>query len=106
MLQGLWKLTWLEIKIFLREPLGLFGTVGVPVLVFIVLGRLMSAGRRPFGPTDPSSDFATTMLPVFGALLITVGAAQSLVTIVAIYRESGILKRLRATPLRPETILT
>lgn len=30
----------------------------------------------------------------------------SLVTIIAIYRESGILKRLRATPLRPHTILT
>ena len=30
----------------------------------------------------------------------------SLVTIIAIYRESGILKRLRATPLRPLTILT
>jgi ABC-2 type transport system permease protein len=30
----------------------------------------------------------------------------SLVTIIAIYRESGILKRLRATPLRPYTILT
>jgi ABC-2 type transport system permease protein len=30
----------------------------------------------------------------------------SLVTIIAIYREGGILKRLRATPLRPQTILT
>ena len=29
----------------------------------------------------------------------------SLVTIIAIYREGGILKRLRATPLRPHTIL-
>jgi ABC-2 type transport system permease protein len=28
------------------------------------------------------------------------------VTIIAIYREGGILKRLRATPLRPHTILT
>ena len=26
MLRGLWKLTWLEIKIFLREPLGVVGT--------------------------------------------------------------------------------
>ncbi len=31
---------------------------------------------------------------------------MSLVTIIAIYREGGILKRLRATPLRPQTILT
>jgi len=30
----------------------------------------------------------------------------SLVTIIAIYREGGILKRLRATPLHPATILT
>src|SRR5262249_40692221 len=30
----------------------------------------------------------------------------SLVAIIAIYRESGILRRLRATPLRPYTILT
>ena len=30
---------------------------------------------------------------------------QSLVAIIAIYREGGILKRLRATPLSPVTIL-
>jgi ABC-2 type transport system permease protein len=33
-------------------------------------------------------------------------AVLSLVTIISIYREGGILKRLRATPLRPTTILT
>ena len=32
-------------------------------------------------------------------------AVLSLVTIIAIYREGGILKRLRATPLLPHTIL-
>ena len=44
MLRGLWTLTWLEIKIFVREPLGFIGTVAAPVLLFIFLGRL--AGRR------------------------------------------------------------
>ena len=39
MLRGLVRLTWLEIKIFVRQPLGLIGTVGVPVLVFILVGR-------------------------------------------------------------------
>jgi ABC-2 type transport system permease protein len=38
--------------------------------------------------------------------LIAVSSVISLVTIVSIYREGGILKRLRATPLRPQTILT
>ena len=45
-------------------------------------------------------------LPVFTAILIALSAVLSLVTIIAIYRDSGILKRLRATPLRPVTIFT
>ena len=44
---------------------------------------------------------STSDLPVFASLLIALSAVLSLVTIIAIYREGGILKRLRATPLRP-----
>ena len=50
MLRGLWKLTWLEIKIFLREPLGAFGSIILPVLVFLVVGRFMG-GWLPLTPT-------------------------------------------------------
>jgi ABC-2 type transport system permease protein len=45
-------------------------------------------------------------VPVFAAILISLNAVLSLVAIIAIYREGGILKRLRATPLRATTILT
>ena len=103
MLRGLWKLTWLEIKIFMREPLGLFGAVGVPVLVVVVLGRMLGGGE---GPRPRDTGFVGVGLPVFTAILIALGAVTSLVTIIAIYREGGILKRLRATPLHPVTILT
>jgi ABC-2 type transport system permease protein len=104
MLRGLSKLTWLEIKIFVREPLGLFGTVGVPVLIYLILGRLLGArlGRVPSDvPRVVSVD-----LPILSSVLIAVSAVLSLVAIIAIYREGGILRRLRATPLRPYTILT
>jgi len=104
MLRGLWKLTWIEIKVFLREPLGAIGTIGVPVLLFVVLGRVTK--YKP-GPTSfPNSGLSGAGLPVLVSLLITVSAVLSLVTIISIYREGGILKRLRATPLRPYTILT
>jgi ABC-2 type transport system permease protein len=104
MLRGLWKLTWIEMKVFLREPLGAIGTIGVPVLIFIVLGRV---ARFKFGaPSLPASGLSGADLPVLVALLISVSAVLSLVTIISIYREGGILKRLRATPLRPQTILT
>jgi ABC-2 type transport system permease protein len=104
MLRGLWKLTWIEIKIFLREPLGAFGTIGFPVLAFLVLGRV--ASRRLATPSLAASGFIHVGLPVLASLLIAVNSVLSLVTIISIYREGGILKRLRATPLRPQTILT
>jgi ABC-2 type transport system permease protein len=99
--RGLLALTWLEIKIFLREPLGVIGSVFVPIFIFVVIGRafgdeLVGDGQRGLVGVD---------LAVFAGLLISISAVLSLVTIIAIYRESGILKRLRATPLRPLTIL-
>lgn len=104
MLRGLWKLTWLEIKIFLREPLGAFGSILIPVLLFLVVGRIMGSGRSPSSLAE--SSFMQTGLPVLASVLIAVNAVLSLVTIISIYREGGILKRLRATPLRPQTILS
>ena len=103
MLRGLLTLTWLEIKIFVREPLGVMGTVGIPVLIFVVLGRIFA---RPAGASSRTApDLVTTDLPVLAAILIALSAVLSLITIIAIYREGGILKRLRATPLRSHTIL-
>jgi ABC-2 type transport system permease protein len=98
-MRGLLTLTWLEIKIFLREPLGVFGTIGMPVIVFAVIGRA-AAGGRGKAAAQIAAD-----VPAFGAILIALSAVLSLVAIIAIYRDGGILKRLRATPLSPITIL-
>src|SRR5262245_42509949 len=102
MLRGLWRLTWLEVKIFVREPLGFIGTVLLPILLFVLLGNLARPGQNP----EMVPRFAGEDLPIFASLLMAVSAVLSLVAIIAIYREGGILKRLRATPLRPHTILT
>ena len=101
MLQGLWKLTWVEAKVFLREPMGMFGTLGIPLIIFIIFGRALGAGR-----VDASSvGEAPFDIAILAALVITISAAMSLISIISIYREGGILKRLRATPLSPVTIL-
>jgi ABC-2 type transport system permease protein len=104
MLRGLWKLTWLEIKIFLREPLGAIGSILFPVLVFVLVGRFVGGRLTP--GSIAAARFVRVGLPVFVAVLIALSGVLSLVTIISIYREGGILKRLRATPLRPQTILT
>lgn len=104
MLRGLWTLTWLEIKIFVREPLGLIGTVGFPVLIFVVFDRAIGTRGPRMPPGVPRAIGAD--LPILAALLIVTSTVLSLVAIMAIYREGGILRRLRATPLHPATILT
>lgn len=101
MLNGLWKLTWVEIKVFLREPMGVVGTLGIPVIIFVVLGRMLGT-RQPGAVVTDVAPFNPAIL---AALIIAIGAVLSLVSIISIYREGGILKRLRATPLSPLTIL-
>ena len=103
MLRGLLNLTWLELKIFLREPLGAIGGVLLPVIVFVVLGRMV--GGRFSAPSSSGFGIVSLVIPVLATISIAINAVLSLVTIVSIYREGGILKRLRATPLRPHTIL-
>jgi len=71
------------------------------VLVFLVVGKAVVSTPRVATPTVDLPFNAA----ILAALVIANGAVQSLVQIMSIYREGGILKRLRATPLSPVTIL-
>jgi ABC-2 type transport system permease protein len=103
MLAGFWSLTWLEIKVFLREPMGVIGTLVIPVVLFLVLGNVLVIDK------EASAAVLEQEMPVNLAILtgifMAINAVLSLVAIMSIYREGGILKRLRATPLEPLTIL-
>src|SRR6266516_6665563 len=101
-MRGLLKLTWLEIRIFVREPLGFVAAVGIPLAMFLVLGRSVSPGADHSART---TQFLAQDLPLFVSIYISINAALSLIAVISIYREGGILKRLRATPLRPAVIL-
>ncbi len=100
-LRGFWKLTWLETKIFTREPMGFVGTLVMPLVLFIILGRAFGVAK-PLAVPEADIPFNVAIL---AAILIAVSAVQSLVAIISIYREGGILKRLRSTPLSPVTIM-
>jgi ABC-2 type transport system permease protein len=104
MLRGLFRLTWIEIKVVIREPLGAVGSIVMPVLLYVLFGRI---GRTIAPPSRvTASEFFRVNVPVIVAIFIAINAVLSLIAIISIYREGGILKRLRATPLRPWTILT
>ena len=63
MLRGLFKLTWLETKIFLREPLGVIGTVGFPIVLFLLMRRMGRGAPRNSLPPLLAGD-----LPVLAAV--------------------------------------
>jgi ABC-2 type transport system permease protein len=102
MLKGFLKLSWIEMKVFLREPMGVIASLLLPVVLFVIVARALRFSSGGSGIPVSRLPFNVTILT---SMLIVLGAVQSLVAIMAIYREGGILKRLRATPLSPVTIL-
>ena len=102
MLKGFLKLSWIEMKVFLREPMGVVASLLLPVVLFVIVARALRFSSGGSGIPVSRLPFNITILT---SMLIVLGAVQSLVAIMAIYREGGILKRLRATPLSPVTIL-
>ena len=80
-MRGLLKLTWLEIKIFLREPLGAFGTVAMPVLAFVVLGRIAGRGlSAATTPGSPGNKLVSVSFPVFSTVLIAISSFREIVS--------------------------
>src|SRR6266581_8670653 len=70
--------------------------------MFLLLGR---SGSPEASHSAKTTQFLAQDLPLFVSLFISINAALSLIAVISIYREGGILKRLRATPLRPAVIL-
>jgi ABC-2 type transport system permease protein len=101
-MRGFLKLTWVEMKLFLREPMAAFFTLAFPLMMLFLFGSIF--GNRPtsffggLGSVDVS-------VPAYTAMIIATSGLLSLAITMATYREKGILRRLQASPLRPQTIL-
>jgi ABC-2 type transport system permease protein len=102
-MNSLLKLTWMEAKLFWREPQALFFTLIFPLLLLFVYGGIY--GNKPkavfggFGHVDVS-------VPSYTAMIIATSGLISTSVIMATYREQKILRRFKATPLSPLVLLT
>src|SRR5437588_10590515 len=96
---GLPRLTAMELKLFLREPLAVFFSVAFPALLVGILGSV-PAFRTPQSDIgglrviDLYVPVAIALIAVFLALNVVPGA-------LATYRERGGLRRLATTPVSP-----
>jgi ABC-2 type transport system permease protein len=101
-MKSLWKMTFTEAKLFLREPVGAFFTLAFPLMVLFVFGSIF--GNTPIKEFNGQGTVDISV-PAYTAMIIgTVGLVGLPITLAA-YRENGVLRRLHTTPINPLIIL-
>ena len=95
------QLVIIEFKLYIREPSAFFFTLIFPLLLMLLFGSIW--GNDPFpGATYGYIDAFTS---AFIGLVTLTSSVNHLTVNIAAYREKGILKRFRATPVSPVTLL-
>lgn len=102
-MSALYKLTAVETRLFLREPVVVFFAVAFAPVLLVVLGLLPSM-RDPL-PELGGLRMIDVYLPVVVTMGIALFALSGLSQLFAAYREKGVLRRLRTTPVRPATLI-
>ncbi|MCA9962566.1 MAG: ABC transporter permease [Chloroflexota bacterium] len=96
------KMTWTELKLQLREPLGVFFTLAFPVMLLVIFGSIY--GNEPSSFLGGYGSIDVSVPGYIGMIIGTIGMI-SLPIALSNYREQGILRRLQATPLPSSTVL-
>ncbi len=95
------ELAWVELKLFLREPLTVVFSLALPLIILFVLGGVF--GNEPTGPGEeivfrglgPMSYY----VPAYLALVVASVSVISIPTHLAGNRERGVLKRFHASSI-------
>jgi ABC-2 type transport system permease protein len=101
-MHGWVKLTWVEAKLFLRNPLAAFFALAFPLLLLFLYGSIY--GNNPL-PLYGGHGMVDVYAPAYIAMVIATNGLVTVPNAIANYRESGVLLRLQATPLRPLALL-
>src|SRR5215831_19100303 len=102
-MSALSKMTWNGEKLVWREPVGVFFAVLFPALLVVILGCIPAF-------REPSKDLGglrvvDLYVPISIALSLALLALTSMPSYLGTYREKGILRRLRVTPMSPARLL-
>jgi ABC-2 type transport system permease protein len=97
------RLATTEFKLYLRERVGPVWGLGFPLLLLIIFGSIPVFNR-------PNPDFGgltelDVYVPILIAFVIAMDELVALPMALAGYRERGVLRRLRTTPVGPARVL-
>ena len=101
-LKGLWQLALAELRLNLRNPSMVFWSIAFPTLWMGLFGAIASEPIPGF--EYEGLNLANFLLPGGIGLVIVASAFIGLPINLTTYREAGVLKRLRVTPLRTSTL--
>jgi ABC-2 type transport system permease protein len=101
-MRSLLKMSWMEAKLFLREPIGAFFTLIFPLMMLFLFGGIY--GNKP---ADMFGGYGTIdiSVPAYTAMIIATTGLLGLTITMSAYRENGVLRRLRTTPVNPLVVL-
>jgi ABC-2 type transport system permease protein len=95
-------LTLTNFRLYLREPISTFFTLAFPPMLVLLFGGIYGNTPDPLFNGYGSMDIS---MPGYTAMILgTVGFLGVPITLSS-YRETGVLRRFRATPLRPFTYI-
>ena len=101
-MKSLLKMTWMEAKLFLREPMSAFFTLVFPLMYLFLFGII--SGNEPT-PQFGGLRMIDASIPRLTAVIICITGLMATTMALATYREKGVLRRLRTTPVSPLVVL-
>src|SRR5512138_562685 len=104
-MKSLLKMTWMEAKLFLREPASAFFSLIFPLLMLLIFGTIYGSGPAVPG-TGSTREAIGNLIPGFTAMIIGMIGLMPVTITMATYRENGVLRRLRTTPVSPLIVMT
>ncbi len=93
-MKTLLKLTWVETKLFIREPVTVVFTLALPIIFLFVMGGVF--GNTPDADIYRGVGAMDYYMPAYYALVMMAIGTVALPVHLAGYRDRGILRRLRA----------
>ncbi len=99
------KLTWVEMKLFVREPITMVFTFALPIIFLFVMGGVFGNTPDPEGLVYRGVGPIDYYVPAYIGLVITAIGVVSLPVHLTAYRERGILRRFRASSISIWSVL-
>ncbi len=98
------KLTWVELKLQFRDWGAITFGLLFPAVLLLVLGFAFPGFRDP-DPNLNGGRLIDLYTPIALVLVLVMVGVSTVATVLTGYRQDGILRRLRTTPLRPARLL-